>query len=393
MPLLSRVGVRATRRPPEPPAARPTLHRGGRGGKRGGNSSVVRGSAGLATLVLKPHTAGMSAEHRADFFHGIHEHSQIKLRALARYLPPWSAKVGSPRSVRRVWVVDGFAGPGVYESGEAGSPRIVLEHAEAIARRGASYQVAAFFVEKQAKLFRGLREECNRHPQVQAIPALGDFWSQTKRVVEFVEDAPVLVFVDPFGLGDLKFEPLVELCGQLRRVDLMVNFASPAAKRLAKDHEALVSSSVGGAGWEADSITQTFCDRLAKACGFLSPAVLPVAAQFRGARRLKYDLVLASRHPAAYVLWNDEIASADGAILDGADQVARQNLLDDARPLLRSAALAATFSRDKLIERICVQECGRFHTRVLRAAVEAMVDDGEWVRDDGKVGTARMWKV
>lgn len=324
----------------------------------------------------------MSAEHRADFFHGIHEHSQIKLRALARYLPPWSAKVGYPRSVRRVWVVDGFAGPGVYESGEAGSPRIVLEHAEAIARESRAYQVSAFFVEKQAKLFRGLREECNRHPQVQAIPAHGDFWSQTKRVVEFVGDAPVLVFVDPFGLGDLKFEPLVELCRQLQKVDLMVNFASPAAKRLAKDHEALVSSSVGGAGWEADSITQTFCDRLAKACDFLSPAVLPVAAQVRGAQRLKYDLVLASRHPAAYGLWNDEIAS---------EQVARQELLDEAKNLLRSTVQEKTFFRDKLIERICIQECGRFHTRVLRAAAKAMVDSGEWRRDDGKVGTARMW--
>ena len=346
-------------------------------------------ASGVATFVLRPHAAGVTAKHRADFFRGVQEHSQIKLRALERYLRPWSAKVGSPQGVQRVWVVDGFAGPGGYESGEAGSPRIVLEHAEAIAQKGESYQVSAFFVEKQQKSFRRLREECNRHPQVQAFYAQANFWSQVERVVEIVRDDPALVFVDPFGLGDLKFDPLAELCTRLRNVDLIVNFASPAAKRLEKDYEALVSSAVGGLGWKADTITQTFCERLANFCRFLRPAVFPVTTS-SGGRRRKYDLILASRHPDAYVLWNDEIASSDRAILDGDDQEAREELLDDAKNLLRTAVRAEPFFRDKLIERICIRECGHFHTRVLRAAVKAMVADGEWRRDEGKVGTARM---
>lgn len=347
-------------------------------------------SVGVATLVLRPHAAGVTAKHRADFFRGVQRHSQIKLRALERYLPPWSAKVGSPQDVQRVWVVDGFAGPGAYESGEAGSPRIVLEHAEAAVQLGRSYLVSAFFVEKQQKSFRRLREECNRHPQVQAVCAQADFWSQTDRVVEFVGDDPALVFVDPFGLADLKFEPLAELCTRLRNVDLIVNFASPAAKRLEKGYEALVSSAVGGPGWKADTLTQTFCERLAKKCRFLRPAVLPVTTSI-GGRRRKYDLILASRHPDAYILWNDEIASSDRTILDGDDREPRQELLDDAKILLRSTVQTEPFTRDELIERICIRECGSFHTRVLRAAVKAMVHDGEWRRDEGNVGTAHMW--
>lgn len=348
-------------------------------------------ASGVAAFVLRPHAAGVTAKHRADFFRGVQKHSQIKLRALERYLPPWSAKVGSPRGVQRVWVVDGFAGPGVYESGEAGSPRIVLEHALEIAQSDRSYKVAAFFAEKQEKWHRRLSDECNRYHLIEAIPARGDFWSQINQVIDFVGNDPALVFVDPFGLGDLKFDPLAELCNKLQKIDLIVNFASPVAKRLAKNNETLISESVGGTGWELGKITQKFCDRLVEVCSFLSPAVLPVAAQVRGARRLKYDLVLASRHPAAYGLWNDEIASVDGAILDGIDQAAKKELLDDAKNLLRSTVQEKTFFRDKLIERICIQECGRFHTRVLRAAAKAMVDSGEWRRGDGKVGTARMW--
>ena len=334
----------------------------------------------------------MAGEHRDKFFAGVQEHSQIKLRALERYLAPWSAKVGSPPGVDRVWVVDGFAGPGVYDSGAPGSPRIVLEHAERIAEEvRSSYQVSGFFVEDNKERYRRLRAERHRYPGVEAVCADANFWSQVDRVVEFVADAPALVFVDPFGLKELKFEPLVELCNRLTKVDLMVNFASPAARRLQKEHPSIVSEAVGGPGWTVETLTQTFCERLARACDFLKPAVLPVVAKIPR-QTLKYEIVLTARHPAAYELWSDEIASSQGQILEGDDKLARDELIADARGLLRSLA-PTNFTRNRLINDTQVRECGQFHSRVLRAAVKAMLDEGEWARAEGKIGTARMWKV
>ncbi len=333
----------------------------------------------------------VAAEHRAEFFAGVQEHSQIKLRALERYLPPWSAKVGSQRGVNRVWVVDGFAGPGTYGSGEPGSPAIALAHAEDRREALASYKVSCIFVEKQRALFRRLQRLRNQHPQIESFPLQGDFWAQVGKVAELIGDDPALVFVDPFGLGDLKFESLVELCSQLRNVDLLVNFASPVAKRLEKDHQDLVSASVGGPGWSVETITETFCDRLAKACRFLAPAVLPVVAEIPR-QELKYEVVLAARDGAAYELWSDEIARSQGAILNGDDELAKEELIGAAQNLLRSFA-PATFARDPLIKDIQYRECGQFHSRVLRAAVKAMLDAGEWVRGEGKIGTARMRKV
>ena len=343
------------------------------------------------TCVLGWLVRGVATEHRAEFFAGVQKHSQIKHRALERYLPPWSAKVGRLRGVKRVWVVDGFAGPGGYGSGEAGSPRIVLEHALRVAQDERPYQVSAFFVEAKQRRYRQLESERNKFPDVEALCVNASFWTQIDRVVEFIADDPALVFVDPFGLKDLNFAALVDLCNRLGKVDLMVNFASAAAPRLEKEHPEIISQAVGGPGWTIEALTETFCSRLAEACGFLKPAVLPVLASGR-LRALKYEIVLAARHPDAYELWNDEIATGQRATLDGGDDSARQQLLGEARALLRSVA-PASFARDQLVKDIQLNSCGYFHARVLRAAVKAMLDEGEWARAEGKVGSARMWRV
>lgn len=73
----------------------------------------------------------------------------------------------------------------------------------------------------------------------------GDFWSAIDDVVRFVGNEPAFVFVDPYGLKDLKFHRLVDLCERLNRVDLMVNFASPAATRLRKERRQIIDEAVG----------------------------------------------------------------------------------------------------------------------------------------------------
>ncbi len=306
-------------------------------------------------------------------------------------MPPWSAKVGRLHGVERVWVVDGFAGPGTYDDGGLGSPSIALRHAEERREAEARYKVSCIFVEKRRAWFQRLRRVCAEHPGIESFPLQGDFWEQIDNVIALVDDDPSLVFVDPFGLGDLKFEPLVDLCDRLPNVDLMVNFASPVARRLEKDHEPLVSASVGGPGWTVDTITDTFCARLEERCRFLKPAVLPVLANV-GSEELKYEIVLAARNRAAYELWSDEIARSQREVLDGDDDSAREEMIGEARELLRLHAPAA-FARDQLIRDIQFHRCGDFHARVLRAAVKAMLDEKEWARGEGKVGTARMWKV
>jgi three-Cys-motif partner protein len=326
----------------------------------------------------------MASEHRRNFFAGVKEHSQIKLRAFERYLPPWTGKVGSSRGVKRLWIVDGFAGAGQYDSGEFGSSGIALSHAAATNAADRGYKVACYFVEASAVPYQRLTQLCSQFPTVEVIPTKNNFWTQINNVADFVGDSPAFVFVDPFGLGDLKFDSLARLCQALPRLDLMVNFASPAARRLKPAHPALISESVGGAGWELETLTQTFADRLRAAGGFLKPAVLPVQDELGG---LRYEMVMAARHSAAYELWNDEIARDESLLLkEGAPEAIAAKVRECTEFIRLQLLDRRSFQRDRLIADLSVTYCGEYHrSTYIRAVNELLKTD--WLKAGGPIAT------
>ena len=84
------------------------------------------------------------------FFDNLRDYQEIKLRILRKFLPPWSAKLGSlaQRSNKVIWYVDGFAGEGKYKDGSDGSPLLGLRSARHTLDQNRQYQLACFFVEK-----------------------------------------------------------------------------------------------------------------------------------------------------------------------------------------------------------------------------------------------------
>lgn len=327
----------------------------------------------------------MSTEHRKRFFDGVAEHSRIKLRALERYLRPWAAKVGSIAEVDRVWVVDCFAGPGTYASGEAGSPLLALEEARWSHEQARPFDIACLFADKNGNHARQLRSR-PRFRELGVQVSHSAFHEFARLVPDIVQGDPALVFVDPFGLGDLKFDALRDMCGRISKVDLIVNFASPAADRLAKNHASLISEAIGSTEWTPETITDVFLTNLERDCSFLRPACLPVPGKFG---QLQYQLVLASRHRAAYELWNEEISTDDRAILDGPDEEAKADRIDEAAEFLRNRMHGRSpFGRDQMIRDLQLSDCGMAHSRVYKAAVTQLIDRGTWTRAKGPVGTA-----
>ena len=142
---------------------------------------------------------------------------------------------------------------------------------------GARYKVSCIFVEKRAAFVSASTTSYGpcvaNTPEIETFPLKGDFWEQIEKVGDLVGDDPALVFLDPFGLKDLKFDLLAELCNRLPNVDLMLNFASPAARRLEKNNSdwfQLLRAVPDG--WTTESLTQIFCDRLQADAVFLSQA-------------------------------------------------------------------------------------------------------------------------
>src|SRR4249920_586648 len=67
-------------------------------------------------------------ESSDEFFEGKRRWSEIKDEVLGNYMTPYLAKVntrGQP-----ILLIDGYAGPGIFEDGAAGSPLIICDKAE-----------------------------------------------------------------------------------------------------------------------------------------------------------------------------------------------------------------------------------------------------------------------
>ena len=71
-------------------------------------------------------------EQNDDFFEGKRPWSVIKDEILGAYMSPYIAKVN--RLKRRILLIDGYAGPGVFDDGSAGSPLIICQAAERFAK-------------------------------------------------------------------------------------------------------------------------------------------------------------------------------------------------------------------------------------------------------------------
>ena len=76
----------------------------------------------------------------------IEEHTKAKHEILKRYLGAWFPILSTYSD--RIIYLDGFAGPGVYEGGEDGSPVIALQTAVNHVLAPRFKEITFFFIEK-----------------------------------------------------------------------------------------------------------------------------------------------------------------------------------------------------------------------------------------------------
>jgi three-Cys-motif partner protein len=140
----------------------------------------------------------------------IGDHTLGKHRVMKSYLDGWFPVIS--KNAGRVVFIDGFAGPGRYHAGEAGSPVIALKALRDHSYR--PYMKAEFvflFIEKDEARASVLREEIapiltELGGQVKAEVIVGVFDEQLTGVLKTLADqkqrlAPAFVMVDPFGVG------------------------------------------------------------------------------------------------------------------------------------------------------------------------------------------------
>ncbi|HEX8958194.1 MAG TPA: three-Cys-motif partner protein TcmP [Solirubrobacterales bacterium] len=158
-------------------------------------------------------------------------HTDAKHRILRRYLEAWLPIMGmapGPTDQRgpALVVVDGFSGAGRYDTGEQGSPLIMLDaYLEHRSRARIRQRIHFFFIEKEKKFISNLEEEVGRKPLEDSNADVefrhGLFAEQFPDVIRqmkgrYARMPATFAFIDPFGLKDNSLELTSGLAVQQR---------------------------------------------------------------------------------------------------------------------------------------------------------------------------------
>lgn len=212
-------------------------------------------------------------------------HTKAKHLILKTYLDAWFPIM--LHSNKKIIFIDGFAGPGIYEDGEDGSPRIafntLFQHSASI--KG---EVLFVFFEKDKQRFASLKEvgkkirsDISSKPkadlQIDIKPINVSF---EEGIIDFLHkeepQIPVLAFIDPFGFSGIPMELIRELAKR-EKCELLINFMTSYIHRFKGVDKVANSleSLFGLSDWEEqrlqlkkiDDLLEIYQDQLKKKTG------------------------------------------------------------------------------------------------------------------------------
>jgi three-Cys-motif partner protein len=169
-------------------------------------------------------------------------HSKAKHEILEEYLKAW-LPIMSKYSGRIIYL-DGFAGPGIYEGNEEGSPVIALRTAVDHSLKHLFQEIMFVFIEKDpdraTKLSKVLGEKFPNLPKNIKYLVIGaEFAPTLERVLQEIQKnktelAPTLAFLDPFGFSGFPMKLLGKLM-QYNKCEILVTFMINFVRRFHDD--------------------------------------------------------------------------------------------------------------------------------------------------------------
>lgn len=171
-----------------------------------------------------------------DHFEGEFEpHTRLKHLILRTYFQAWARKLLlRPGATDTIFYVDACAGEGMDDAGNHGSPVLAAREAAIVEGQlrdqfGRDVHVRVIAIEKKPKRHKVLAE--NLKPFGDRARALrGTLGEHFDALTREFGDAPVLFFIDPFGIEPLKAD-LVRRALARDRAEVFLLFAEQAALR------------------------------------------------------------------------------------------------------------------------------------------------------------------
>jgi three-Cys-motif partner protein len=244
-------------------------------------------------------------------------------------MTPYLAKVNS--FGRPILLIDAYAGPGIFEDGQPGSPYIMCQTAE----RYAKGKYTAIFINKEKKYHKILETVLQKEGwSASAHAYLGDSNKLVQLIPSLLKDHTVFLYLDPFGLKGCEFSTLEPFLNRSIKfsTEILLTMSVPVIHRLAacsnevplekeriKNNRERLTKVFGGDYWQEilcqsmlsarDREAQLIEAYRSKLKQYL-PFVGSCPVRERSDSRTKYFIVFASRHQDAMLLLNDFMLNA-----------------------------------------------------------------------------------
>lgn len=247
-------------------------------------------------------------------------HTLSKIEIQRKYLNAWFPIMGTAFRSKPLLYIEGFAGSGQYEGGEAGSATTAVNSAlaalEGSATRWTAGNIHLEFIEQDGERASALAQNlaaCQHHPKLKRSVRCGAFDRELLNIrsehpSSFTDGFPLFTFLDPFGVKGIPFSTVQSLLGGNHSELLLFLNAQSVARNWKARNSELLNALFGDDNWQsmnADSMSHIQLCRLA---AFIYRERLKnigvkysIPFAMHGQRqKLNYYLLFASRHPTGF---------------------------------------------------------------------------------------------
>jgi three-Cys-motif partner protein len=339
-----------------------------------------------------------------DFFHDKRQWSLLKDQILQNYLPPYLKKVKNLR--KHILILDGFAGPGVFEDNTEGSPIQICK----IADEFVPNQFSAVLVNKEKSHHDQLTKHLDKYIKKGVARTLNATAEEAlSQMHEEVKDETLFIYLDQFGISGFDYNSILPfLCRDKKySTELLLNINVNAIHRLSgkkhKDEETKpvlgkrgsLTEALGGEYWKKYLFDDTlqpdeqifklmahYKSMLAKNIEYVG--YCPVYEKGPGST-LKYFLFFVSRHVDTVKLLNNIMFKAfykhiwkcnyaDTLFADvGVEITLPSNYLKCLRENILTYLKDGEIGREKLWEKIIIADFMKFHSTDYLAVVKDLI--------------------
>jgi three-Cys-motif partner protein len=165
-----------------------------------------------------------------EFFSELKEWSARKLSIIKKYVDGFSIILGSWH--KEIYYVDGFAGRGVYDKGEKGSPVLAAEASQSFQQNNKPFTLMCINIEKDHDNFTNLSLETKSFGKlVENFEGL--FEENIDTILMKVRGKPAVFFIDDFGIKGAGWESVEKVIARKASTDIWIRFDHKTVRRLA----------------------------------------------------------------------------------------------------------------------------------------------------------------